>query len=42
MHFEHFEHTEHFDFHSDTDNMAQPPFHERTISELIAPEFTYD
>jgi len=34
-------HSEHFDFH--TDNMAQPPPpHERTMSELTAPEFTYD
>jgi len=33
--------SEHYDFH--TDNMAQPPPpHERTMSELTAPEFTYD
>jgi len=38
----HFEYTEHFDFHFDTNNMAQPPPHERTMSELTTPEFTYD
>jgi len=41
LHSEHTVYSEHFDFH--TDNMAQPPPpHERTMSELIAPEFTYD
>jgi len=49
LHYEHSEHTEHtenfkhshqFDFH--TDNMAQPPPHERTMSELTTHEFTYD
>ena len=41
LHSEHTIYSEHFDFH--TDNMAQPPLpHERTMSELTAPEFTYD
>ena len=41
LHSEHTVYSENFDFH--TDNMAQPPPpHERTISELTAPEFTYD
>ena len=41
LHSEHTIYSEHFDFH--TDNMAQPPPpHQRTMSELIAPEFTYD
>jgi len=35
-------HTVYFE-HFHTDNMAQPPPpHERTMSELTAPEFTYD
>jgi len=41
LHYEHTVYSEHFDFH--TNNMAQPPPpHERTMSELTAPEFTYD
>jgi len=40
LHTEHIVHSDHFDFH--TDNMVQPPPHERTMSELTAPEFTYD
>ena len=41
MHSEHTVYSEHFDF--DIDNMAQPPPpHKRTMSELTAPEFTYD
>ena len=44
-HFEHIMHTEnsdHFDIYFETDNMAQPPPQERTMSELTTPEFTYD
>jgi len=41
LHFKHTVYFEHSDFH--TDNMDQsPPLHERTMSELTAPEFTYD
>jgi len=41
LHSEHIVYSDHSDFH--TDNMAQPPPpHERTMSELTAPEFTYD
>jgi len=40
LHSEHTVHSDRFDFH--TNNMAQPPPHERTMSELTAPEFTYD
>ena len=41
LHSEHTVYYEHSDFH--TDNMAQPPPpHERTMSELTAPELTYD
>ena len=41
LHSEHTVYSKHFDFH--TDNMAQPPPpHERTMSELTAPKFTYD
>ena len=39
LHSEHTMHSDRFDFH--TDNMAQSLPHERTTSELIAPEFTY-
>jgi len=48
FHFEHFvqsdhsEHSHHFDFDFDTDNMAQHPPLERTLSERVAPDFTYD
>ena len=47
LHSEHSEHVHNSDFHSDSgtdsDNMAQPPpAHERTMSELTTPEFTYD
>jgi len=44
VHFDHFEHTVHsnyFDIHFEIDNMAQPPPHERTMSELTTLEFTY-
>jgi len=41
LHSEHTVYSEHSHFH--TDNMAQPPpLHERTMSELTAPKFTYD
>ena len=41
FHFEYIVYSKHSDFH--TDNMAQPPPpHERIMSELTAPEFTYD
>ena len=33
-------HSDCSDFH--TNNMAQPPPHERTMSDLTTPEFTYD
>ena len=40
-HSKHTVYSEHSDFH--TDNKAQPPPpHERTMSELTAPKFTYD
>jgi len=47
LHSEHNEHPHNSEFHydsgTDIDNMAQPPPpHERTMSELTAPEFTYD
>ena len=51
-HFEHSEYfvagdSEHFDFehsttNSYTDNMAQPPPYERTLREMVAPDFTYE
>jgi len=41
LHSEYTIYSDHSDFH--TDNMAQPPPpHERTMSELTTPEFTYD
>ena len=51
-HFVHSEHSvasdsEHFDFehsaaNSHTENMAQPPPHERNLREMDAPDFTYE
>jgi len=41
-HFEHIVHSCHFDIHFETNNMAQLPPHERTMSELTALKFTYD
>ena len=38
----HTEHSDHFDIHFETDKMAQPRPHERTMSKLTTPEFTYD
>jgi len=41
LHFKHTVYSDHSEFY--TDNMAEPPpLHERTMSELTAPEFTYD
>jgi len=41
-HSKHIVHSNHFDIHFDTNNVAQPPPHERTMNELTASKFTYD